>query len=752
MFSKLLSIRNLLVGIVLLMALPLSVLALLEAGRAWQENAHATATAERNLIADRLIEAAAQWARERGGANAALNGTAPVEPAARTAIEEARRAGDAALAGALERLKRPDMQFPERTKLIELAEQQLRAVGDLRRKVDDAIGKPREQRDAATAAAWVPAITRLIEASRDVRMAADLKSTTTEARLAAYGDLKHFTWIMAEFAGRERAQLAGAIASGKPIQPAALDQVGQAHGSAMRAWVQIDGATRWHLNDPKVRQMAEAVRAAYLEQIAAQRAAILTASAEGKPYPVTAAAWFEKSTQAIDSMLALGAAASTAAATLADQLEGDSTQALALWGVLAAAVIAVGVAAVWLASFRISASITRMVQAMGQLAAGDKATEVPSLGRADEIGAMAAAVEVFKQGMIENERLQYEAEQNRLREEAAEREREARERQAAEEKRRADEEARRAEERRQREAEEAQRAAEERMRLEAEAKRKQEMSALADAFEASVKQVVQTVGSAATQVQSSSTAMAATAEETTRQASAVAAASEQASANVQTVASASEELAASINEIARQVAQSAEIASRASERARATGTTVDGLAQAASKIGEVVGLITQIASQTNLLALNATIEAARAGDAGKGFAVVASEVKSLANQTAKATEEISRQIQSVQGATQEAVSAIQGIGKTIEEINQIATTIASAVEEQTSATKEISRNEQEASTGTVEVSRNIGGVTQAASETGQATTEMKGAADELSRQASVLSSEVDRFIAQIRAA
>jgi methyl-accepting chemotaxis protein len=396
--------------------------------------------------------------------------------------------------------------------------------------------------------------------------------------------------------------------------------------------------------------------------------------------------------------------------------------------------------------------IVAMTAAMGRLANKEWDTEVPARDRKDEVGQMAAAVEVFKQAGIENERLQAEAETARQQQEA-ERE-EARRRQEAQAA-----EAKATLERRLRETEEAMRQAEaeraaeqERVRAEAEAKRKADMNALADAFEASVRQVVQTVGSASAQVLSSASVMAGTAEEANRQASAAAAASEQASTNVQTVAAASEELTASINEIARQVTQSAEIACLATERARATGVTVDGLAQAAGKIDEVVDLINDIASQTNLLALNATIEAARAGEAGKGFAVVASEVKTLANQTAKATEEIARQIQAVQGATRESVAAIQGIARTIDEVNQIATSIASAVEEQTSATSEISRNVQEAAGGTQEVSRSMSGVTQAAAETGSTAQQMKDAADALSKQAAALMRDVDHFIAKVRAA
>jgi len=265
----------------------------------------------------------------------------------------------------------------------------------------------------------------------------------------------------------------------------------------------------------------------------------------------------------------------------------------------------------------------------------------------------------------------------------------------------------------------------------------------------SVKQVVDIVAAAATEMDATAQTMVPTADVTSQRSSAVAAASEQTSVNVQTVASAAEELSSSVTEISRQVAQSAQIAQSASEEAERTNEIVETLAAAGQKIGQIVELINNIVGQTNLLALNATIEAARAGEAGKGFAVVASEVKSLANQTAKATEEIASQIDNIQSVTGETVNAIANIRGTIDNINEIATGIASAVEEQGAATDEITRNMQQASEGTAEVSQTIVEVTQAASETGSAAGQVRDAAGELTTHAENLGEELSGFLKQL---
>jgi methyl-accepting chemotaxis protein len=371
--------------------------------------------------------------------------------------------------------------------------------------------------------------------------------------------------------------------------------------------------------------------------------------------------------------------------------------------------LAIGVCAIvlllgtWVFSFfTIARPMRALTVAMEELAGGNFAVVLPGLGRKDEVGGVAGAVEKFK--VVSEQKARDEAEARIKQDQVLARQRKA------------------------------------------------DMIKLADEFEGAVGEIVETVSSASTELEASAGTLTRTAERAQEVTTTVAAASEEASTNVQSVASATEELSSSVNEISRQVQESARMANEAVDQARTTNDRVGELSKAASRIGDVVELINTIAGQTNLLALNATIEAARAGEAGRGFAVVASEVKALAEQTAKATGEIGQQITGIQAATQDSVNAIREISGTIERLSEIASTIASAVEEQGAATQEISRNVQQAAEGTHMVSSNIVDVQRGAGETGSASAQVLSAAQSLSRDSNRLKLEVGKFLDTVRAA
>jgi len=377
-----------------------------------------------------------------------------------------------------------------------------------------------------------------------------------------------------------------------------------------------------------------------------------------------------------------------------------TTFTVILWGIsgLVFLIIGGGLAGVGLGVIR---PMTRMTDVMARLAGGGLDIEIPSLKRSDEVGAIARAVQVFRE--------------NALRVQAMESE------QAG-------------------------------LKVRAEEERKVAMSRVADGFEQAIGKIIEAVSSASSEIELAAGSLTRTAETSHKHTAEAASASDRSSANAQSAAAASEQMASSVTEIGRQVKQSEDITHAAVRQAEQTNERIAELSQSAGRIGEVVKLIAAVAEQTNLLALNATIEAARAGEAGRGFAVVASEVKALAAQTAKATEEIGAQITQMQSATQQSVAAIKAIGGTIGQISEISTAIAAAVEQQSSATQDIARNVQQSAQGAIEVGGRLADVSRGSADTQAAAEQVHSSARSLSREGNSLKLEVGKFLQTIRAA
>jgi methyl-accepting chemotaxis protein len=591
--------------------------------------------------------------------------------------------------------------FPNKATLLDDLNAKIRRADDVRRRADADIKMPREQRDESLRQSFAPTMTDMINASLSLWYTAVYSTAKGDSELAQLAVIKELGWKMREFSGLARAAISGSIAGGVAVAPDRLAVISDNRVRVNALWLVLQNLARDPQTHPAIVDAMRQAEGQYFKGFLSLAEEMQKAGASGK-YPMTAAQWVETTNPQIDSLLAVMNAAGAASEARTQNL-GDTAFGRLLFELgLIAVCISIALCCAIVVILQVTRPLTALSDAMRELANGNFDVTLPSLGRRNEVGDIAEAVELFKAKAVERARLEVEEKQA--------------------------EEARRAE------------------------TQKADVNRLVDNFQKAVGGIVETVSSASTELEAAAMNLTRTAETTQHLSATVASASEEASANVHSVASASEEMNSSVNEIARQVHESSRIAGEAVKQTETTDSNVMQLLQAAARIGDVVKLITAIAEQTNLLALNATIEAARAGDAGKGFAVVAQEVKALAEQTAKATDEIGGQIASMQTATKEAATAIKGIGLTIARISEIASTIAAAVEEQGATTQEISRNVHEASSRTKQVSTKVREVSRGATETGSASTQVLSSAQSLASESSQLKLEVEKFLATVRAA
>ena len=698
--SSVLQVRVLLLGVMLTMGAVVCVQNLQDVSSAWTSLGDAKVVSEAARSDRRLLEALATLRSERGDTAAALSSVTAQSDAMRPIIARHRAGLDAILDAALPNLERLEVGgLPDALAALKTAYGDLKTV---RAASDASLAQALPARDGALAPRVLQTSDRLIAALQASAVAIEGEMQRLFPQGERLTNLKNFAWNARALGGAGAVVINGVLASRTPPSPQDQDATLVNRGRLAAMWAVVRESAARPDMPMGVREAVDAAQRAYFtDEVEGAASRIMEAVNLMSEPPMTLAEWQTFITPRVNTITAVAMQALDAmvaeTAAKADEAHRTLLGKAALLGL----VVALVAAGIFVAQSRVVRPIGRMTAAMRRLAGGDDGVAIPAQGRRDEIGAMAAAVQVFKDNLVRARALEAETAEARL---------------AAEEQRR------------------------------------RAVRAMADSFESEVGGIVGSVSASTAQLQATAQTLSATATRTAGRSGTVAASANEAAANVSMVAAAAEELGASVQEIGRQVAGSAALAQAAVTEADQSARLMEALSGGAARIGDVLGLISTIASQTNLLALNATIEAARAGEAGRGFAVVASEVKALAGQTSRATEEIAAQISQIQDATRQAVSAIGGIAARIREISGVSTAIAAAVEEQGAATQEIVRNVGQAAAGTGAVTAIIAEVAGAVDETEAVAGEVLASASAFARQSDRLAAQVDHFLATVRAA
>ncbi|WP_027570226.1 methyl-accepting chemotaxis protein [Bradyrhizobium sp. URHA0013] len=627
-----------------------------------------------------------------------LNATEPMDGEIEKYLRALRDAQMPAMARAIELL--PTIDFPQSGTLVpELARLYKLLIEEQKQFWED-VAKPKDQRRAGLPKEYMETTQGLLDTLDKLSNTLAATVNHLDAAIDQLLSIKQNAWLLRNTAGEASLIVSTGLAAGK-ITPEGRYAYTQHVGGTSAMWKALELSTSGMQLPAGLASAMASAKSSYFEpQYLALRDRLADALVKGEKPEMTANQWSPLTVGRMASAVAVAEGALDAAKIHTQEQRGAAQRALIVQLTLLALAVGLAVGAIMLVSRRVITPLNTIRDAMLKVAGGDLAVDSGYLDRNDEIGALAGALETFKQQA--NEKLTIEAQ---------ERERNA-----------------------------------------GASARQRAVETYVGEFEGAVRKTLGELSEASGEMRKTSGDLSAVSRQTNDRVQVAGKASNDASMSVDSVAAAAEELSASINDISQQAAHAAGIASRAVTQARDTDGTVQGLQKSAGRIGEVVGLINTIAQQTNLLALNATIEAARAGEAGRGFAVVASEVKSLASQTAKATEEISEQIADIQKVAGDAISAIQTIGGIIGEVNEVATAIAAAVQEQGAATQEITRSTQFAAQGTKNVSDNITGVKSDADAAAAAADNVKHASEMLESQSRQLGHEVSDFLGKIRAA
>ena len=659
-------------------------------------------------VADLLMTASQQWLEERGRAVMALTAPESAMTATITAMTDRQMAADKAYQIALSKLRRLPLprDVEDETQRLEA---EYDALNDSRAEVGREVTLSRSERGAALLGRTESSFARIIERAQALRQTVDDLLEQEEVLVSRLDLLTSLTWLISDHLSRERDELAEVINQGVPIPPGINVVITGNRARVDQAW---DNLRAMVGRDSRLSLSVNELRAALVGRYQKLRFDVIQAGVKGRPYeisgwdlgqssdgaiPITADEFWEQATSVVGKAIEVQTAISQYRNTYLSDLYNSTSMSVFIDVIAIALTSIISLLFIIIAHYRLISPLSIMASSMKTLSGGDLSIEVIGMGRRDEIGAMANALQVFKEGLIQVTQMT------------------------------------------------------DRQRHEQETKdaRSARLAAMIDEFDQRTAGILGTVAQAADDLDATARGMAEVAQRSNHQAKKAINAATQTHMNIEVAADAVGEMIASIKEITEKASRSRVISEDCVEEVQRTDLTVAGMVSAAERIGNIVELIRAIAEKTNLLALNATIEAARAGDAGKGFAVVAGEVKLLAAQTAGATGEIAEQVTAIQAVSRESVDAIRSISWTIQSMNEITMAIAAAMDQQQANTGLISVNVQKAALGSQEVSDSVTVMTKAAYQADEAAKHVVMAADDLNNQMISLSSDIKSFTSNV---
>lgn len=664
----------------------------------WGNYRNASEAAYLSAATAGVLRATEQIAVSRGPQNAALIADDPANPAALTAVTNARKLLADELSGA--RSAVAVATYPERVRALAALDKLGRDLTEIYGSLDAAYKLPRPQRDAALIKDYVPRMLQLNTLLDGVVNGLERSAAAAHESVGSLIQIARLSWDMRDAAGRRASYFTRAAGNSKMLTTGDIQGVSESTGEIRHAWARLQATVSQLSEDPALSGAVKAAETRFFGDTDKFITELTAKGLAGTDYGVSFQDVLKRLVGPAQSALGIRDAAMAQAMSLAEAARGSALTRLLLVavGMVLVALLVIGVTMLFVR--RVVQPLVGITAAITRLAEGDREIDVPARGRRDEIGEMAGALETLRLNAIEAARLE-------------------------------------SEHRTQQQAREARAARIEALTLE---------------FDAASNEVIQSVGAAGDAMRRDAEASSRLATGTSERATNVAAGAEEASVGVSTIASAAEEMSVAVASIAERLEACAGIAASAVREVSDADKRIVGLDHAVERIGDIIKFIQDIASQTNLLALNATIEAARAGDAGRGFAVVAGEVKALATQTAKATDEITAQISSIEAETRAVVRAIKSVAETIGRVDAVTADISASVTQQRQTTSEIAANAQQAASGTKDVSSNVSAVSSAMSEAEAAALRMIAKADDLSARSSDLTERISSFLGNVRAA